>query len=79
MVSGPSGAGKASFCRAQEDWAHHRHNVDEWAKIVRGAGAIEHPQDAWPFLVRSLYGRALAALSEIGSFDGLAFYEAGVV
>lgn len=65
LVTGPSGAGKTSFCRAQEDWSHHRHNVDEWAKILRGAGVIEHTQDVWPFLVRSLRRQLGAGASPV--------------
>ena len=65
LVTGPSGSGKTTFCLSQADWVHHRHNMDELSEVLRSAGTIEHKQDAWPFLVRSLQRQLDAGASPV--------------
>ena len=56
LVSGPSGAGKTSFCRRQPDWEGRVLNLDQMAarQASLGMGGVEDPQArsaAWKTLL----------------------------
>ena len=54
VITGPSGAGKTSFCRLRLDWEHHYLNLDDWARRM---GDVNHPDirsRAWDQMMQRL-------------------------
>lgn len=57
LITGPPGAGKTVFCKAQPDWEHCLLNRDDWARVY---GDVEDPatrDQAWQAVIAAAQQR----------------------